>query len=270
MRDWLFVALGLLGGCSSGPAQPDFSVAKPAAAPPSAAVAASAEPRTVDIQCPAPDRPLAATLWLPATGAGPFPVAVVLVGGQMWDRNGDLPDAAWHHYADFADAIARRGGAALLFDKGGTGATGGPAPDDAQRLREAAAALECARARREVDAAHVTLLGHSDGSVLATEAELTGAEVQGLVLLSPGADAERLAALPKGLPVLLVWAEHDFGAEDNAVRLRALGDRARSVTVPGSDHLLFDNTKGEPDPKAPSTRVAAVATEAVAKAVVGQ
>jgi len=66
------------------------------------------------------------------------------------------------------------------------------------------------------------------------------------VLLSPGADAERLAALPKGLPVLLVWAAHDFGAADNAERLRVLGDRARAVTVPGSDHLLFDNTKGSP------------------------
>ncbi len=180
----------------------------------------------MELTCPAPDRPLGATLWLPPAGTGPFAAGVALVGGQMWNRDGDLPDSAWHHYADVADAISRGGGAALLFDKGGTGATGGPPADDGQRVREAVAALACVRQRPEVDGGRVTLIGHSDGSVVATEVALGDPTLHGLVLLSRGADPERLAQLPVTLPVLLVRSEHDFGVEDDLERLRVLAGTA--------------------------------------------
>jgi dienelactone hydrolase len=277
------LAVAVLLGCGAstqpaGGAAPDVpgapaSAASSITAPtePAASAAPSATitaPRTLPLPCPAPDRPLGATLWLPATGAGPFPTAIVLVGAQPWNRDGDLPGRPWHHYADLADAIARAGGAALLFDKGGTGVTGGAPADLDQRAREAVAAIACARARPEVDPGRLVLVGHSEGSEVALEVALGGAPIAGLVLLSPVVLPAGLARLPP-VPVTLVRGEADGGDDADRDRMAALGARGRHVLVPGGDHLLFDTRTGPPDPADPATTIAPAAARAVVEAVVG-
>lgn len=221
-------------------------------------LAAAASPvREVRLSCPAPDRPLGASLWLPAVATGPLPTAVVLVGAQPWDRNGDLPGTPWGHYRDVARAVAEAGGAALLFDKGGTGETGGDPADLDQRVREAVAAVACVRARPEVDDARVVFVGHSQGSVVAARAA-RAAGVAGLVLLSPVVGAAEVPALP----LVIVRGEADGGRAADEALLKARPD-ATHVLVPNGGHLLFE---GDTSPGV--SHVSVVATGAVARAVV--
>jgi pimeloyl-ACP methyl ester carboxylesterase len=206
------------------------------------------------LTCPAPDRPLAASV-IAGPGVGPRPGAVVLVGAQGWDRYGDLPDGPkWVHYRDVAEAIAGAGGVALLFDKGGTGETGGPPAGATQRVREAVAAAACLRSRPEVDPARVWLVGHSQGAMVAVRAA-PEAKPAGLALLSPIA-----SEAPAGLPFVVVRGTADGGEATDAGLLAGRPD-ARRVLVEGGDHLLMVGG---------SARISEVATRAVAEAVTGR
>lgn len=208
--------------------------------------------RQVPLACPN----LGATLVLPPTGGGPFPTGVVLVGAQAWDRWGDLPERPWGHYRDVAHAIAGAGGAAVVFDKGGTGETAGQPSGIDGRVAEAVAAVACARERPEVDYARIVLVGHSQGTLVAAKtAPLVKAA--GLVLLSPVVGG---AEVPD-LPVTIVRGEADGGRAMDA-DLLAAHPHAKHVVVPRGNHLLFE---GDPEPG--EAHVSRVATGAVAEAV---
>jgi len=239
--------------------------APPAEAPPPAP--SPVEPGRA-VQCPAEPRALAAS-WVAPDGPGPFPTAVVLVGARPWNRWGDQPDAPWGHYRDIAQALVASGAAVLVFDKGGTGQTGGPPVDEPARVAEAHAAVACALAQPGADPARMTLLGHSQGSTVATLAAIQGAPIQGLVLLSPVVAVDPLAALPDGLSLTLVRGELD-GVDADDKRLQVLGARglqARHAVIPKSDHLLLDASRRVPDPADPATAVHPAALRVIADAV---
>lgn len=144
------------------------------------------------------------------------PVVVVVVGAQMWDRWGDLPDKKWGHYRDITHALADAGASAYTFDKGGTGATGGEPQDLDGRVGELLAAVTCVRAARPT--APIVLLGHSQGAavVAAAAAQVAPAAV---VLLNPA------VAPPAGAVVL---------QDDAEAR-----PEWNPIVIPGADHLLF-------------------------------
>jgi len=241
------------------------SGSEPVVEPP--VVPARVEPGTA-VTCPAEPRPLAGS-WLAPAGLGPFPTAVLLVGARNWNRWGDQPDAPWGHYRDIAQALVGAGAAVLVFDKGGTGETGGPTVDESARVKEAHAALSCALAQPGADPARLSLLGHSQGSTIATLAAVEGAPVQGLVLLSPVVDVAPLAALPDGLAVTLVRGSLD-GADADDKRLQVLGARklsARQAVIPSADHLLLDASVKVPSPTDPATAVHPAALRAITDAV---
>ncbi len=227
----------------------------------------AAEP-AADLTCPADPQDLAAT-WRTPTGPGPFPTAVVLVGARPWDRWGDLPDAPWSHYRAMAEALVAAGAAVLLFDKGGTGATGGALGTPTARVAEAHAALACALAQPGADPNRVSFVGHSQGSWVASTAAVQGAAVQGLVLLSPVVELDLLAALPDGLVVTLVRGALD-GADADEKRLQVLGARklkSRHAVVPSADHLLLDASRIVPEPGHPLSPVHPAALRVLADAV---
>jgi dienelactone hydrolase len=103
---------------------------------------------------------LQGTLLLPP-GAGPHPAVVVVHGSPRLGRD---------FYAVWGVPLARRGLAVFVYDKRGTGASGGEVPDDngtaayLQQLgADAARAVAVVAANPAVDARRVGLLGLSQG-----------------------------------------------------------------------------------------------------------
>lgn len=126
---------------------------------------------------------LAGTLTLPR-GEGPFPAVILLTGSGTQDRDetimGHKPFAVW------ADALTRRGIAVLRYDDRGMGGSGGGSPDEttADFATDAVAAMNFLRARPEIDAARIGLMGHSEGGATALIAASNGAPAAFIVMIA--------------------------------------------------------------------------------------
>jgi hypothetical protein len=227
--------------CVSKPASPQAprsasKTEKPADAGPSSATApvpAALDPGEETGSCAAPDGPIGTSLYRPERA--PSAAVLVDVGAQSWNRYGDLPQGkAWSHYRAFAQALRTAGVATMLFDKRGTGLTGGRAADVDGRIRDSRAAEKCLRAA--LPRVPLVRLGHSAGSMIACRAAAAG---ERLVLLSPVVSVDEMP----DLPTLLVRGGNDGGASADAARLAA-HPKARQVVAPGADHLLMITEDG--------------------------
>jgi hypothetical protein len=129
---------------------------------------------------------LACTLTKPR-GSGPFAAVVLITGSGPQNRDEAL--AGHRPFLVLADALTRRGIAALRCDDRGVGrSTGDYATattfDFADDTLAEVAAL---RARPDVDPARLGLVGHSEGAMIAPIAAVRSAEVKFVVLLAPPA-----------------------------------------------------------------------------------
>lgn len=97
---------------------------------------------------------LAGTLLTPF-GDGPHP-AIVLMHGTMPSER--------HFYRLYADHFARRGVAALIYDKRGSGASTGGESTIAERAADALAGLHFLQTRPEIDRGRVGLWGFSNST----------------------------------------------------------------------------------------------------------
>jgi len=131
---------------------------------------------------------LAATLALP-TGEGPFPAALFLHGSGPVDRDGNAPGMPMDAYRQLAHALAEAGIASLRFDKQGTGSSEGDASQASMSdlIDDARAGLVALRARPEIDASRVILIGHSEGAYLGLSLAGEDEELAGLALLAGAA-----------------------------------------------------------------------------------
>jgi pimeloyl-ACP methyl ester carboxylesterase len=121
---------------------------------------------------------LAGSLIVPR-GRGPHPALVLLHGSGPQTRDSYL--------RFFADFFARRGIAALLYDKRGTGASGGPAwaGDDFEALAaDALAAVRWLRGRREIDPGRIGLWGVSQGGWIGALAASRSREIAFVINIS--------------------------------------------------------------------------------------
>lgn len=122
---------------------------------------------------------LSGTLLIPA-GAGPFPAVVLIHGSSTPSRN---------DFRFYADAFARRGIAALIYDKRDVGGDlGGASRVDLRDLAgDALAGLHAVQRRREVDPRKVGLWGHSQGGEVAPIAAASSPDVAFVISFSgPG------------------------------------------------------------------------------------
>ncbi|OLF18609.1 alpha/beta hydrolase [Actinophytocola xanthii] len=154
---------------------------------------------------------LAGTLTLPA-GPGPHPAVLCLPGSGRVDRDSNAGRVRMNLGAPLAAALARHGIASLRYDRRGVGASPGDwhSVGFHDNRTDAAAALRALRARPEIRANAVGVLGHSEGAL---HAIALGADAAAVVLLAayarPGEQAVRwqgarlAATLPRPLRPLL-------------------------------------------------------------------
>jgi hypothetical protein len=136
---------------------------------------------------------LAGTLTRPRGATGPVPVVVTITGSGAQTRDEDLwpllPD--YRPFRQIAERLARAGIAVLRLDDRGAGASGGPpgtTPDYADDVRQVVAWL---RARPDVAARRIALLGHSEGGAIAPLVAARDSALAGIVLLAAPAKPGR-------------------------------------------------------------------------------
>ncbi|HEU0015257.1 MAG TPA: alpha/beta fold hydrolase [Longimicrobium sp.] len=193
---------------------------------------------------------LAGTLTLPE-GAGPHPAAFLITGSGPQDRDETL--LGHKPFLVLADHLTRSGIAVLRVDDRGTGASTGSfaAATSENFARDAEAAVRFLRARPEVDAARVGLIGHSEGGLVAPLVASRTPEVAFVVLLAgPGMPGARLLDMQTSLIARAAGAEDSvvanaailrrelFGAVTSiadsaalAARLREIGARAMATVA---------------------------------------
>ena len=144
--------------------------------------------RREDVRFQSGDLTLTGTLTVPAADE---PVATVLMlqGSGQTDRDANAKALKIDMFPQVSAAIERQGIATFRFDKRGVGASEGEyfSSDFDDRLTDAVAAVEWLRARPEVDASRVIVLGHSEGAVVAVRLAAGAAPVAGAILLAGAA-----------------------------------------------------------------------------------
>jgi len=180
----------------------------------------------------APGVRLAGTLTLPP-GKGPFPAAVLITGSGPQDR--DETVMGHKPFLIIADRLTRDGIAVLRYDDRGFGRSTG---DFGKALTsdfavDAAAGVAFLRRRSDIDAAHVGVIGHSEGGVVAPMVAAKDPKLGFVVLIAgPGTPlsevmtAQRLALGttmgqgPKAIAISQAMIDHALaamrGAKDDA------------------------------------------------------
>ena len=169
----LFVVLAALAGARVAAAQ--APAAKPAQTPaaqaPAASVAAQPASKSEPVVLDAPGGKLHGTLEVPARGAAPYPVALIIAGSGPTDRNGNssaLPGAN-NSLKYLAEGLAAEGIAALRYDKRGV-AESVMAAKSEEELRFDTyiedAVLWGQRLRADKRFSSLVVVGHSEGSLI--------------------------------------------------------------------------------------------------------
>jgi pimeloyl-ACP methyl ester carboxylesterase len=154
---------------------------------------------------------LAGALTIP-DGTGPFPAVVLISGSGAQDRDETI--SGHKPFLVLADFLARRGAAALRCDDRGAGESGGEhlAATTAVRAADVGWMVGYLLTRKGIDRKRIFLLGHSEGSVIASLVASRNPLVAGIILLgAPGLSIEENLYLQN---TLLRKAE---GASDAAI-----------------------------------------------------
>jgi dienelactone hydrolase len=127
---------------------------------------------TEEVRIPANGETLAGTLWLPE-GDGPFPALVILHGSAPAVRS--QPAMQMH-----ANAFAKRGIAALVYDKHGFGESSGTYVHEDYRtfIADAHAALDYLKARPDVIPDALGLVGNSESGWFLPEISLARNDIR--------------------------------------------------------------------------------------------
>lgn len=146
---------------------------------------------------------LAGSLYIPKSG-GLHPAIVFLQGSG--------PEVRWGANRFWADYFARRGIAALIYDKRGAGAsTGDWRKSDFNDLAgDALAAISLLCTRREIDPKHIGIYGHSQGATIAP-----------LIASKSDSVAFVLANAPTGVPM---WESEIYSLHQSVVEAGVRGD----------------------------------------------
>ena len=137
-----------------------------------------------------------AQLTFPAVGDGPFPGVLLIPGGGAPDMDEYMPPYSTESgeparpHLQIAEYLSERGFAVLRYNKRGVGFNGSLADPGVffnttiQELeRDAETVLEVLRQRGEVDEDDITLLGHSESTIIAPRIAVDHPSVKNMVLM---------------------------------------------------------------------------------------
>lgn len=148
----------------------------------------------------AADVTLAGTFTKPM-GAGKFAAIVLISGSGPQDRNEEI--ALHKPFLVWSDTLTRAGFAVLRYDDRGTARSTGKfkGSTSVDFGKDAAGAVAYLRGRKDIDAAKIVVMGHSEGGMIAPILAAEDAKLAGIVLLAgPGVSGERI--LRKQVPDL--------------------------------------------------------------------
>lgn len=116
-----------------------------------------------------------------------YPAAILITGSGQQDRDETI--MGHKSFAVIADQLSRQGIAVLRIDDRGTGKTTGNFDTSTTRdfALDVEAAIDFLKTRKEVDAEHIGLIGHSEGGMIAPMVAAKRKDVNFIVLLAgPG------------------------------------------------------------------------------------
>ncbi len=141
-----------------------------------------------------------AQLTFPAMGEGPFPGALLIHGSGNTDMDEYLPPFVTgtgepvRLFLQIAEYLSDRGFAVLRYNKRGVGLEGNLLDLDvvlnmtySELQGDAERALEVLMQQSEVDTSDITLIGHSEGTIIAPRIAIGNPDVKNVVLLSAAA-----------------------------------------------------------------------------------
>jgi len=135
---------------------------------------------------------LAGTLTIP-DGTGPFPAVVLISGSGQQNRDEEI--FGHKPFLVLADHLSRRGIAVLRYDDRGVGQSKGDVASATSEdfAADAWAVWQALRARPEIDAKRVGLIGHSEGGLIAPMLAAAHHEIAFIVLVGgPGVTGEQI------------------------------------------------------------------------------
>jgi fermentation-respiration switch protein FrsA (DUF1100 family) len=138
---------------------------------------------------------LAGTLTLPR-GLGPFPAALMITGSGPQDRD----EALLGHkpFLVIADYLTRRGIAVLRVDDRGVGGSTGNSTRETldDMAGDVLTGVEYLKGRKEIDAKHIGVIGHSEGGLVGPAAAVRSADIAFVIMLAgtgvPGEEVLKL------------------------------------------------------------------------------
>jgi pimeloyl-ACP methyl ester carboxylesterase len=179
---------------------------------------------------------LAGTLTLPAT-EGKFPAVVLISGSGPQDRNEEI--MGHKPFLVLADHLSRNGIAVLRYDDRGVAKSTGnfSASTSADFSRDALAAVNYLKTRKEIDPGKIGLIGHSEGGLIAPMAAVQSKDIAYIVLLAgPGVPGKDIIQLQGELIARAMGA--------NEVDIRASGDIMKelmNIVTSGKDSSVIND-----------------------------
>ncbi len=174
-------------------------------------------------------------------GDGPFPTVLLITGSGPEDRNETI--FGHHPFLVLADHLTRKGIAVLRVDDRGVGgstqgAKGAKATSE-DFAGDVLAGVEFLKTRKDVDKAHIGLVGHSEGGMIAPMVAVRSKDVAFLVLMAG-------TAVP-GDEILVRQTELIIRSSG--------GDDAAVTAASGPNKKIYEAMKQEKDDAAAEKRV---------------
>jgi len=201
-----------------------------------------------------------AQLTYPVVGDGPFPGVLLIPGGGTPDMDEYMPPyttetgKSARPHLQIAEYLSERGFAVLRYNKRGVGFNSTLADPEVffnttiqDLIRDAEKALEILKQQSEVDADDVTLIGHSESTIIATRIAVDNPNVKNIVLMGTAGRSYNDIKYFKTVDLRVTLAEEILDKDHDGLLsipevLDGLGSRSMALI---SVNDLLENSTGE-------------------------